>query len=221
MEGTDGPEGKEGWERTRALLARKKLSPALRRLRSQSSALAPSSPTSSNQSSRETKGADYRHANHRTQLEHKGSFMRDHQDGAKGESVDTCRTLLATGQEVPQDSLFRDDRFQSTCRSISNRSETRVFRDISLLIVPSAEILANCGEDHLRHLVESVKDAWNSSITFTKTRHRPDYAVGFKKSAFAAEQLAKLKAFVGCWTDTSFFMGTVLGTCTFPSSLVR
>src|SRR5258708_1359090 len=73
----------------------------------------------------------------------------------------------------------------------------RVIRDISLLIVPSAESLAIRGDKHLRCLIESVNEGWNNSIPLTATRPQPDYAVGFRREAFTEEQLGKLQPFVG------------------------
>jgi hypothetical protein len=54
----------------------------------------------------------------------------------------------------------------------------RVIRDISLLIVPSAEILATYGATSLECLIESRDDGWNNSIPLTKTCPQPDYSVG-------------------------------------------
>ena len=46
------------------------------------------------------------------------------------------RKLLHQEQGVLQESPFRDYIFEVTCRKIRNRNETRVIRDISLLIAP-------------------------------------------------------------------------------------
>lgn len=119
-----------------------------------------------------------------------------------------CQTLLSAKQQVPNDSLFRDDRFKSTCQNIEDRNETRVIRDISLLIVPSAETLATYGSTTLQCLIESTNEGWNNSIPVTKTRPQPDYSVGFRREAFTEEQLKRLEPFVGDLTDTSFFMVT-------------
>ena len=104
--------------------------------------------------------------------------------------------------------MFRDDLFEETCEAIRNRNETRVIRDISPLIVPSAENLAIRGDKHLRCLIESVNEGWNNSIPLTTTRPQPDYTVGFRREAFTEEQLGKLQPFVGELTDQSFFMAT-------------
>jgi hypothetical protein len=56
-------------------------------------------------------------------------------------SKKTYFTLLSAEQATPNGSVFRDDLFEQTCRSVEDRKEARVLRDITPLIVPSAEIL--------------------------------------------------------------------------------
>ena len=118
------------------------------------------------------------------------------------------QALLNVEQTVPRDSLFGDDLFKSTCERIQDRNETRVVRDISLLIVPSVEILTTFGAKKLENLIESVNEGWNNSIPITSTRPQPDYSVGFRREAFTEDQLKRLQPFVGELTDTSFFMAT-------------
>jgi hypothetical protein len=125
-------------------------------------------------------------------------------------SNDLCQTLLYSKQTYPQNSLFRDDLFNTTCRKIRNRNETMVVRDISQLIVPSAQTLATYGATNLDHLIESVNEDWNSAEPFYGPHPQPDHSVGFGRSAFTDDQLEKLKPFVGEVPDTftSHFMAT-------------
>ncbi|KAI9782032.1 MAG: hypothetical protein M1816_002020 [Peltula sp. TS41687] len=208
MESTDGPEGKEGLERMRALLARKKSSSNLRRVQSQSGSLAQNTTTPSDQKPRETKSAEYKHPRYRTELAEKSSFMDKDEVGITKESQKLYRTLLETDQEVPEDSIFRDDLFEDICREIQDRNEAKVIQDIARLIIPSARHLAIRGAKPLKILTESVNEGWNNSIPVTKTRPQPDYAVGFGRSAFTKEQLDKLQPLIGELTDTSYFMAT-------------
>ncbi|KAH8756119.1 hypothetical protein F5883DRAFT_430065 [Diaporthe sp. PMI_573] len=121
-----------------------------------------------------------------------------------------CGTLLERQQTILDNSLFRDDIFESTCQKIHSRNEARVIQDITRLIVPSAESLATFGATHLDTLIESVNEGWNNSIPLTGTRPQPEYSVGFKREAFTDEQLAKLSPFIGDFIagDQSFFMAT-------------
>jgi len=115
---------------------------------------------------------------------------------------------LDSEQDVPKDSLFRDDLFERTCRKIQDRNEARVIQDISRLIVPSAETLATYGATHLDHLIEGVNEAWMGSIPVEGPKPQPDYSVGFRRSAFTDEQLKKLDPLIGSVFDTSFFVAT-------------
>ena len=110
-----------------------------------------------------------------------------------------CRTLLKNEQTIPQDTLFRDDLFDETCRKIQNRNETMVIRDIDLLIVFSAQTLTIYDVIHLNHLYETTNEGWNSVFFFSlhKTRPQLDFSVGFGRSAFTQKQWNKLKPFVG------------------------
>lgn len=66
------------------------------------------------------------------------------------------------------------------------------------------------GARHLKPLNESANEGWNSAISFYGPRPQPDYSVGFRRSAFTNNQLAKLTPFFGEVTDTftSYFMAT-------------
>ncbi|KND87242.1 hypothetical protein TOPH_08106, partial [Tolypocladium ophioglossoides CBS 100239] len=187
------------------LLARKKSSSNLRKR-----SISATSTTPSDQKPREEKSAPYRDPRYKTLLETKGSFMDKSELGIMDESKTLCQTLLETAQAEPQDSLFRSNIFESTCRKVEDRNETRVIRDITPLIVPPAEILCTYGTSHLKHLIESVNEGWNNSIPLTSTRPQPDYSVGFKRDAFSEDQLAKLSPFIGDFIagDQSFFMAT-------------
>ncbi|KAK5651139.1 hypothetical protein OQA88_13233 [Cercophora sp. LCS_1] len=188
------------------LLARRKSSSNLSRKRSNSG----TSMTPSDQKPREEKSAPYRQQGYETLLELKGSYMTKAPSGLASASQTLCRSLLEKTPPVPSDTLFRDDIFETTCQKIHNKNEARVIRDISRLIVPSAESLATFGANHLDILVESVNEGWNNSIPLTSTRPQPDYSVGFKRDAFTEDQLAKLSPFIGDFIsgDQSFFMAT-------------
>jgi hypothetical protein len=155
------------------LLARKKSSPSLRRKQSKSSSLTvssttpssltvssttPSSTTPSDQKPRKVKSAPYQDSRYETLLATQGSFMNKSKCGVTNQSKNISQSLLKKKQSVSKDSLFRDDLFEEACEVIRNRNETRVIRDVSLLIVPSAQTLAIYGATHLKILIESVNE---------------------------------------------------------------
>lgn len=182
-----------------------------------------SSATPSDQKPREEKSTMYRDIRYETLLATKGSFMEESKLGVTDESKKLCKDLLQKEQVFPKDSLFHDDFFQSTCRNIRNRNESRVIQDISRLIVPSAEILAIRGAKHLDILIDSNNQGWNNSRPLTLIRPQPDYSVGFRREAFTKEQHEKLSPFVGEFLtgDLSYFMATYYMYFPFLSSEIQ
>ncbi len=134
--------------------------------------------------------------------------MRKSKLGITNASRTLYQTLLDSEQTVPQDSLFRDDLFDETCESVLDRNEAMVVRDISPLICPSAQVLRIYGAKHLKHLIESINEGWTGSIAVEGPLPKPDYSVGFKRSAFTDEQLKKLDPLIGSVFDNSFFVAT-------------
>ena len=197
------------------LFAKQKSAASLRRKRSELASIesvsdAPSSTTPSDQKPREAKSVPYQDPRYETLLATKGSFMGKPTLGITEKSQSAYLDLLSTEQTIPKDSLFADELFEETCEMIRDKNETRVIRDISQLIVPSAEILAIRGANTLKILIESVNEGWNNSMPLTGTRPQPDYSVGFKREAFTKDQLDKLSPFIGDFItgDQSYFMAT-------------
>lgn len=93
-------------------------------------------PKTSDQLPREFKSAQYRTVDYEIGPEERGSYTCKFKDGCKQEHLER---LLYSNQTVPRDSLFGDDVFDKTCEKIRNRNEAMVIRDISSLIVPSAQ----------------------------------------------------------------------------------
>lgn len=189
--------------------------PSLRRTRSEAGSLAassatPSSATPSDEKPREQKSAAYRDSRYETILATKNSIMDTSEGGISAISEAQCKELLKTEQPVPQESLFRDDIFESTCRKIRRRNEARVVRDILPLIVPSAESLATYGARELDILIECTNEGWNSCIPLTPLRPQPDFSLGFRKEAFTEQQYEKLSPHIGNISagGQSFFMAT-------------
>ncbi|EDN11067.1 conserved hypothetical protein [Histoplasma mississippiense (nom. inval.)] len=198
--------------------------PSLRRTKSNGSLT-----TASETSSREAKSRPYTNKNYDTYLETKGCFMYDHDDGIDSDSKSTCRQILSANPKVPKGTVFEQCAFESTCRRLQKKNEAGVTRIIGELIVPSAESAIDLSHVTFPHLVVSVNEGWDSSISldedqrlpplaqtpllpqsrqFRLSRPQPDYAVGFPRQSFSEDQLEKLAPFVGEIGDMSFFMST-------------
>lgn len=127
-------------------VARQKSESSLRRKRSETGSITGRSDTPTDNKQREAKDKPYQNARYNDLLAARGSYMDESKLGITDESKKLCRELLEESQPVPQDSLFRDDLFASTCRAVQVRNEARVLRDITPLLVPSAENLAIYGD---------------------------------------------------------------------------
>ncbi|KAI9673062.1 MAG: hypothetical protein M1829_004376 [Trizodia sp. TS-e1964] len=156
------------------------------------------------------KGLEYKTPAYGALLASKGSFMANSKQGISKASKALCETLLESEQSVPGVSLFQGDLLEKTCQKLTGRNQALVARDISLLIVPSAQTLATFGATKLQILMESAKEGWRSTIPVMGPLPQPDYSVGFGRSAFTKQQVEKLRPFVGDLTDnfSSFFMAT-------------
>ncbi|KAI4132407.1 MAG: hypothetical protein LQ347_002605 [Umbilicaria vellea] len=134
-----------------------------------------------------------------------GIYMVDDDEAATTDTCKVlCQTLLDAKQTIPQDSIFNDEQFKRICQRVQNRNEARVIRDLTPLLVPSAEVLYVRGAIHLKHLIENVNESWYKSIPLVNgPRPQPDFSVGLKMSAFTSDQLKKLKPFVGDWQTAS------------------
>ena len=163
---------------------------------------------SSDQKNRESKSTPYRDLRYATLLAAKGSYMDKSDLGIANTSLSSYKTLLSSDQTIPTDSLFRDDVFEATCRSVQDRNESRIIRSISPYIAPSAEHLAIMGATKLKCLIENVNEGWTGSIPVEGPRPQPDYSVGFRRSAFTEKQLNRLDPLIGSVFDTSFFVAT-------------
>ena len=95
--------------------------------------------------------------------------MDDYTEGITAESEQPCQILLRKTLSPPEYTLFSDDDlFKKTCKRIRGENKTKVVRDIALLIVPSAEILADKGAKHLEILRETVNACRINSTTFLR-----------------------------------------------------
>ncbi|KAI9799450.1 MAG: hypothetical protein M1825_004550 [Sarcosagium campestre] len=137
-------------------------------------------------------------------------YMTDNDDVATTDTCKAlCQTLLNREQTVPQDSLFNDDIFKRICDRVENRNEARVMRDLTPLLVPSAEILHVQGAVQLKQLVENVNESWSNSIPLVAgPRPQPDFSVGLKPTAFRPEQRKRLAPFIGGWDTASRLVAT-------------
>lgn len=189
------------------LFAKKKESNAsLRRKRSESSFAHSTTPSDL----QAEKSAPYKNPSYESVLAREaGSYMDKYKPGITETSERFCQNLLDCKQMIPRDTVFRDDIFEDTCEKLRGKNEARIFKDCTPLIIPWVEAHASLSANRdLDIAIESVNEGWNNSNPITKPRPQPDYAVGFRRSAFSDDQLRKLQPFLGDPSSSSYFMGT-------------
>ncbi|KAF2014574.1 hypothetical protein BU24DRAFT_451576 [Aaosphaeria arxii CBS 175.79] len=124
-------------------------------------------------------------------------------------SMESSNSSLTSQTTTGLNTIFSEERFEKHLGNIRGQTAMRVFRDISLLIVPSAEILAVDGDKHLEFLKETNCDAWINSYPLHDLQPRPCYGLGFEPRAFTKEQRGKLEPFIGnLLEDWSHFAAT-------------
>jgi hypothetical protein len=79
--------------------------------------------------------------------------MDESDTGITEDSEADFKRSLPQSKRFLKSPLFRDDLLKLTCERIQGGNATGVIRDISLLIVPSAEILAAYGATNLQVLL--------------------------------------------------------------------
>ncbi|KAL9124256.1 MAG: hypothetical protein Q9217_006399 [Psora testacea] len=190
----------------RFTLSRKQSKQALARKRSASSL---STVTPSDQRPRNEKSEPYIKAAYERLLETRGMvYLYESERCISEASKKLCQNLLDQKYTTPGDTIFDDDVFEEACHRLRNSNEARVVQDIARLLVPSAETLALKSNKRYKPLIESVNEGWNNCITITSTRPQPDYAVGFRYSAFPKAASEKLMNAIYNDEVVSPFMGT-------------
>ncbi len=83
--------------------------------------------------------------------------MDNYKEGITAKSKKLYQRLLNAPQSLPKYIRFLDNKiFEKTCKRIRGENKTKVIRDIILLIVPSAKILADNKVKHLEILKETI-----------------------------------------------------------------
>ena len=190
----------------RLLAKRKSSTGSLRRKRSEASIATSTAPSDI----QAEKSAPYKNPSYEAVLEREaGSYMDKYKPGVTEASEKLCQALLDSKQVIPKDTIFRDDIFDDTCQRLRGKNEARIFKDCTPLLVPWVEAYATLSTSRdLDIAIESVNEGWNNSNTITKPRPQPDYAIGFRRSAFSEDQLKKLQPFIGDPSSSSYFMAT-------------
>ncbi|KAF2860523.1 hypothetical protein K470DRAFT_247113 [Piedraia hortae CBS 480.64] len=135
----------------------------------------------------------------------RGSYLTEHMLDIDQPIARLCQNLNSTPVDLPSVSLFDNRFYKITLHKLVDANEMRVMRDITQLLVPSAESLATCAlEQEYEFLKKSTNQGWNRCRKLTNIRPQPDYAVGFKKTAFTSQQVQRIWPFLGAGCISPF-----------------
>ena len=110
---------------------------------------------------------------------------------------DFCVQMLQDEQELPKNTLFEvNTTFQRLLARLNVENETMVFRDLTPLIAPAAELLYLHGAEHLSILYGHANMGWDRSIPLVASPPQPDYCVGLDMSAFTSVQWKQMRALI-------------------------
>jgi hypothetical protein len=126
-------------------------------------------------------------------MEEAGLVMAEH--GAR--VTEDCKQLWKDIRDadfaLPENPLFQKERLLQVLDRVRFRNEARVVRDITPVIVPSAELLHIDGHQDLPCVTESMNAQWDNIATLCGPMPKPDFVGGISPSAFTADQREKLK----------------------------
>lgn len=95
---------------------------------------------------------------------------------------DECKqlcTTLANATELPKDSLFAGYLLWKVLSAVRSRNESRVVRDISSLLIPSAEVHFMRSFLELMDLTEEFQANWTKCVPLAGPLPRPGFTIGF------------------------------------------
>lgn len=124
-----------------------------------------------------------------------GIIMQDHKgrsflsDASKG----LCESMLSARYEEPPAPPFPLSRFSEVLARVRTRNESRIFRDITPLLVPSAELLFLSGHSELEYVAEEISADWTKGDPMGGPKPRPDFAAGISSLAFTDVEISKLQ----------------------------
>ena len=132
---------------------------------------------------------------HAEKMQEAGLIMAEYQTQAviSDDSRRLCNSILEGDYPPPQGPLFQRDKLLKVLDQVQFRNEARVVRDITPIVVPSAELLFISDQPGLEYITEAMNAEWVQCDTLCGPRPKPDFVAGISPSAFTREEKEKLK----------------------------
>ncbi|KAF1826856.1 uncharacterized protein K489DRAFT_304163, partial [Dissoconium aciculare CBS 342.82] len=104
-----------------------------------------------------------------------------------------CDSLLGAKVTIPTGTMFSSDRLLKILELVRFRSEARIFRDVTPLLVPSPELLYIDGHDSLEHVREAIDAEWTNCEPICGPQPKPDLTIGIAATAFTDEEIETMR----------------------------
>ncbi|KAK1808197.1 hypothetical protein LTR12_017447 [Friedmanniomyces endolithicus] len=130
---------------------------------------------------------------HEEKMEETGLIMADRQGAISDQCRELCKRILVATAAVPVSSYCRKKQLHKVLERLRYRNEARVVRDVTPLVVPSAELLHIGGNTGLQHAVEALNAQWDGIATLCGPMPKPAFVAGISPSAFTPEEKYRLK----------------------------
>ena len=103
---------------------------------------------------------------------------------------------LMTGDRTPSNYCnFPQDKVSTVLERVQPLNESRIQRDITPLIVPSAELLFFCDELSVDFIGDEINAEWIRCATLGGSIPKPDYTAGIVPGAFTLQEQTQLKCY--------------------------
>lgn len=109
------------------------------------------------------------------------------------DSKTLCLKYLESNRQIISSSIFSPTQFSDVLDRVQNCDETRIQRDVTPWVVPSAENLIVCGELKSDYIGEDLNAEWSRCATMRSTKPKPCYTAGLLNPAFTEEEVNKLE----------------------------
>lgn len=67
-----------------------------------------------------------------------------------------CKTIFHAEQSIFQNTIFRNNLFETICDNIKNKNETKIIQNINQLIILSSKTLTIFNVIHFKYLIENI-----------------------------------------------------------------
>ena len=130
---------------------------------------------------------------HEEKMEEAGLVIADNPAGIDEACRRLCEGLLSAEPSIVQGMFPQKERLAKVLDRVRYRNEARIVRDVTPVLVPSAELLHIDGFPGLEHATEAINALWEGIATLCGPMPKPDLLIGISPSAFTTEEKEKLK----------------------------